>query len=337
MTYLFLLAGLAVALTGFGRWREGDRVGGGGGGDVFGARVLLRHGRPAAVLADGGGAIGRRAGRTALGRERHFSLSAWGLRNSPHDIDAGGANLVATQEPACGLGSLGRAGLGRGHPDALHHAGARHLSNGVFLHAGHPAVARDPGVGGPARARVALARGVALLMGRQPLEPVSQFARDGSAFDARDLLEVSELRHFHSVAPAFPAQPPGAERRAFPIVLDEADVVQMRIDADGGERLQVQLLQVRRRRLDDHLELVIVLQPVGIFTVAAVLRPARGLHIGGLPRFRPERAQRGRRMKRARSHFHVVGLQDHAALVRPEPLQGENETLERAFRAHVRR
>ena len=45
------------------------------------------------------------------------------------------------------------------------------------------------------------------------------------AFDARDLLEIGELADFHAVAPAFPAQPPGAEGRTFPIVLDKADVV----------------------------------------------------------------------------------------------------------------
>jgi hypothetical protein len=41
-------------------------------------------------------------------------------------------------------------------------------------------------------------------------------------------------------------------------------------------------------------------------------------------------------MKGARSHLHVIWLQDHAALIGPEPLQGKNKTLERTFRAHVR-
>jgi len=41
-------------------------------------------------------------------------------------------------------------------------------------------------------------------------------------------------------------------------------------------------------------------------------------------------------MKSAGSHFHIVGLQDDAALIGPEPLQGQDESLERAFRAHVR-
>ena len=77
--------------------------------------------------------------------------------------------------------------------------------------------------------------------------------------------------------------PQAPERRAFPIVLDKADVVQMRIDADRGQRFQIELLKVRRRRLQDHLELVIVLQPVGVFAVAAVLRPPRRLHIGRVP------------------------------------------------------
>ncbi len=103
------------------------------------------------------------------------------------------------------------------------------------------------------------------------------------------------------------------------------------------ERAEVKLLQVRRRRLEDHLKLVVVLQPVGVLAVAAVLRPARRLHIGGLPRLRPERAQGRRRVKGARAHLHVVGLQDHAALVGPEALQGEDEALERLFRAHMGR
>ena len=110
-----------------------------------------------------------------------------------------------------------------------------------------------------------------------------------------------------------------------------------RIDADRGERFQIELLEVRRRRLQDHLELVVVLQPVRVLAVAAVLRPARGLHIGRVPRLGPERAQRGRRMEGAGAHFHVIGLQDHAALIRPEALQRQDQALERAFRAHMGR
>ena len=120
-----------------------------------------------------------------------------------------------------------------------------------------------------------------------------------------------------------------------PVVLDEADVVQRRIDADGVERLQIEVLQVRRVRLQDHLELVVVLQAVGVLAVAAVLRPARGLHIGGVPRLRPERAQRGRRMEGAGADLHVVGLQDHAAVVGPVALQRQDQPLERPLRAHM--
>ena len=107
------------------------------------------------------------------------------------------------------------------------------------------------------------------------------------------------------------------------------------IDADRGERLQIEVLKVLRRRLHDHLELIVVLQAVGVFAVAAVLGPARRLHIGRVPRLRPERAQGGRGMEGAGAHLHVVGLQDHAALLGPEPLQSEDKALERTFRAHM--
>ena len=52
------------------------------------------------------------------------------------------------------------------------------------------------------------------------------------AIEAADLLEIGELRDLHAVEPDFPAQAPGAERRRFPVVLDEADVVLARIDAE---------------------------------------------------------------------------------------------------------
>src|SRR4051794_5423167 len=74
------------------------------------------------------------------------------------------------------------------------------------------------------------------------LQTVSQLTRNRRAFETRDLLEISELRNFHAVAPAFPAEPPGAERGAFPVVLDEADVMQFGVNADRLKRLQIEIL-----------------------------------------------------------------------------------------------
>src|SRR4029079_9984811 len=54
----------------------------------------------------------------------------------------------------------------------------------------------------------------------EALEAVSELARDRIAVEAADLLEVGELRPLHAVAPDFPAETPGAQRRALPIVLD---------------------------------------------------------------------------------------------------------------------
>ena len=72
----------------------------------------------------------------------------------------------------------------------------------------------------------------------EALEAVGQLAGDRRALEAGDLLEIGELRDLHAVAPALPAEAPGAERRALPVVLDEADVVERHVDADGGERVR---------------------------------------------------------------------------------------------------
>ena len=66
------------------------------------------------------------------------------------------------------------------------------------------------------------------------LEAVGELGRHRLAVEAARLLEVGELGDLHPVAPDLPAEAPGAERRALPVVLDEADVVLARVDADGA-------------------------------------------------------------------------------------------------------
>jgi hypothetical protein len=65
----------------------------------------------------------------------------------------------------------------------------------------------------------------ALHIHRQAFEPVCELARNRRAFESGDLLKICELGYFHSIAPAFPAKPPCAERRTLPVVFDKADVV----------------------------------------------------------------------------------------------------------------
>ena len=77
-----------------------------------------------------------------------------------------------------------------------------------------------------------------------------------------------------------------------------------------------------------------MLQPVGVFAIAAIGGPARGLHIGGAPGLRAERAQSRGRVECARAHFDIIGLQDETSLLRPVILQRQNEVLKCPGLAH---
>ncbi len=118
------------------------------------------------------------------------------------------------------------------------------------------------------------------------LEPVGDLARDRRQVDAAHLLEVGELRDLHAVEQHLPADAPGAQRRRLPVVFLEADVVLARVDAARLEAVQVRLLHLVRRRLQDHLELVVLEQPVRVLAEAAVVGPPRRLHVGHAPGLR---------------------------------------------------
>ena len=168
----------------------------------------------------------------------------------------------------------------------------------------------------------------ALQVHGQAFQAIGDLARDRVALDAAGLLEVSELRHFHAIEPDFPAQAPGTQGWRFPVVFDETDVVHQWVQAHMFQRAQVQLLEVVRVGLQYHLELVVVLQTVRVFAVAAVSRAATGLHISGVPGFRADGPQECGGVESAGAYFHIVGLKYHTTLLGPVLLEGEDQVLE---------
>jgi hypothetical protein len=105
-------------------------------------------------------------------------------------------------------------------------------------------------------------------------------------------------------------------------------------DAKPLEAPQVGLLNVRRRRLENDLELQVLAQPERVLAVPAVGRPPRRLDIGAPPGIGAEDLQERRRVHGTRAHGHVVGLLDQAPLLLPERQEIRDQPLERE---HVRR
>ena len=91
---------------------------------------------------------------------------------------------------------------------------------------------------------------------------------------------------------------------------------------------QVKLLDVVRRGLHEHLELVIELGSVGVLAVAAVGGTAAALHVARTPRVGTQGTKRSGRGIRSRTHLVIVGLQHNATEVGPVALQGQDDVLE---------
>jgi len=159
------------------------------------------------------------------------------------------------------------------------------------------------------------------------LQPIGDLHCNRIDHNPASLLEIGELGDLLPVQPDFPAQTPGAERRRFPVIFDKADIVLARVDAQRFERLQVDLLRVAGVGFQDHLELVVHLQAVGVFAVAAVIRAHRGFHIAHIPGLGSQHAQEGGRVIGAGAYLGVIRLPDQAALARPVILQREHNRL----------
>ena len=142
------------------------------------------------------------------------------------------------------------------------------------------------------------------------------------------MLEIGELADLEPVEDDLPADSPGPEGGRRPVVLLETEVVLGGIHATGREALQIEIVDVLRRRLQDELELVVLVEAVRVLPVATVGGPAGGLHIDDLPGRGAEDPEERLGMHGSCTHLHVVGLDDDGALLRPEAGQLQDQVLE---------
>ena len=164
--------------------------------------------------------------------------------------------------------------------------------------------------------------------GNQALESIGELGGDEVEIEAAALLEVGELGDFEAVEHDLPADAPGAEGRGFPVVLFELDVVLGEVDADGFEAAEVLIDDVGGRGLEDDLELLVLIEAIGVFAVAAVGGAAAGLNISDTIWFRAKNAQKCFGGHGAGADFEVVGFGDNAAAVGPVFFEGEDGVLE---------
>src|SRR5882757_1382255 len=88
-----------------------------------------------------------------------------------------------------------------------------------------------------------------------PLKPIGQLNRDGIQVNSTALLEVGELGDLQPVEQNLPTDPPGTQGRRLPVVLLEPNVMFLKIDSYRREALQVNVLHIDGRRLEDDLKL----------------------------------------------------------------------------------
>ena len=94
-----------------------------------------------------------------------------------------------------------------------------------------------------------------------------------------------------------------------------------RVDTDLAKRGEVEILQIRRIGLQDHLILIVVLQAIGVVAIASIAGAPARLHIGRTPGFATQCSQNGGGMQRPGPDLDVVRLENGATLRAPKGVQ----------------
>jgi hypothetical protein len=121
-------------------------------------------------------------------------------------------------------------------------------------------------------------------------------------------------KYVQTVEHDLPADTPGPQRGRLPVVFLEPDVVLAGVDPARFEAVQIELLNLVGRRLEDHLKLVVLEQAIRILAKAAVVGPPRRLDVGHAPRTRAEHAEQRFRVGRARADLEVERLLNQTAV-----------------------
>ena len=67
-----------------------------------------------------------------------------------------------------------------------------------------------------------------------------------------------------------PTDSPSPKRGGLPVVFFEFNVVLAKVNPDRFERLEIEVLHVVRRRLENDLQLRVLEKPVGVFAIASI-------------------------------------------------------------------
>src|SRR3984893_3160209 len=103
----------------------------------------------------------------------------------------------------------------------------------------------------------------------------------------------------------------------------------LKIDSNRGEALEVNVLDINRRRFEDDLKLQVLVQPVGILAAAPVGGPTDRLRVRDAIRGRSEHAKESFGVHGPCPDFHIVRLLQHTALPPPKLRQFQKQILKR--------
>ena len=90
-----------------------------------------------------------------------------------------------------------------------------------------------------------------------------------------------------------------------------------RIDAHCLQAFQVQFLRISGVRFENHLQLIVLLHPVGVVAKAAVVGPNARFQVDDIPWLGSKNAQYRRRVHGAGADLHVMRMPDQASALLP--------------------
>lgn len=142
-----------------------------------------------------------------------------------------------------------------------------------------------------------------------------------------EMMEIGEMRELNEVEKELKEKKKGEKSRDLKVVLKKEKVMKSRVEEDGIEGKKIKIMKVWRRRIDEKMIMIIMMEKVRILEIEEIFRKERRMKIGRIKGIWKKRKKSSRRMESKGEKLNVVRLKNGEKVLRKVIMESKDKKM----------